>query len=152
MKPGNPATFIVLTLALCALCGWQWNRESKLRALNLELATDLQSSQKERLELGEKLNASTAEILRLSAALTELRATPPTVEEAPDSAAPEVDRLNKIVAEQKAQLETRQAALDAAAGSVGKANESIRKLTGERDDLVKRLNEVTAKYNALLRK
>lgn len=152
MKSGNSSSLIVLTLALCALCGWQWNRESKLRALNLKLATDLQSSQKERLELGEKLNASTAEILQLSGTLTEHRATPPAVETAPDTAAPEVDSLKKMVAEQKAQLEARQAALDAAAGSVGKANESIRKLTGERDDLVRRLNEVTAKYNALLRK
>ena len=141
MKPLPQPILLGLLLALCALCTWQWHRETALRALAAQQSTDLTALQTAAAAATAQLNAQTAEILRLTSSLTELRNAPP-----PPDPAPALLETNLQLRETAAKQAT---ALTAANTAIQQANQTIQKLTAERDALAKRLNDTTAKYNKL---
>lgn len=151
MRPVPSSILVLLLLAMCGLCGVQWWRESRLREVAVTLRTDLSTMTGDRDHLNERAKAADAEILRLTTAFTTLRATSVSREEhgaalqAIELLRCQLDYQNSIITEQNA-------AVKAQGLSTQGANEIIRKLVVERDELVRRTNELTAKYNALLKR
>lgn len=146
MRPVSQGILIMLLLAVCGLCVVQWWRESRLRETAAERGDALDRISAERNDLAARLKAADAEILRLTAALAELRGnsvSKETHEEAVKMAADvreTAQKQNAVLAEQGEALKKQNAA-------IATANETIRKLAAERDAVAARLNELTARYN-----
>ncbi|MFZ4766118.1 MAG: hypothetical protein ACOYMN_14300 [Roseimicrobium sp.] len=151
MRPVPTGFIHALVVALCALCVVQWWRESQLRELLLELETRHVALQQEFDRVTERAKVADAEILRVTGALADLRATSVPAEaheetlHAVETMRCQLDLAQGALVEQSAAWKTH-------ALTVKEANEAIRKLIGERDGLAKRLNEVTERYNALVAK
>jgi len=150
MKPVPNIVLSLLLVALCGLCAWQWDRESKLR-LQLKdkvMAVNLLTIQREELEAGVK--AADAEVLRMTARLAELRAN--SVSKDIHAEALQANTLlRENVTKQNAAITLQNELLTKQNASIEQANESLRKLAAARDGLAKRLNEVTAMYNKLVK-
>lgn len=151
MRPVPPSILILLLLAMCGLCAVQWWRESGLREIAVTLRSDLATMTVERDRLNERAKSADAEILRLTAAFTDLRSNSVSRDEHAallqilENLRCQMDLQNSVIAEQNA-------AVKAQGLSTQNANEIIRKLVAERDGLAARVNEVTARYNALIKK
>lgn len=136
---------MISVVALCGLCAAQWVREAEVRGRLREAqqrhgeAVAALGEEKGRRETQErevvrltKLQQETAEALRLAEARTaELEARPAVDPAAAAQRNAEVTAQNEALARQ---------------------NEQLKKLTSERDDLVRRLNERTKEWNDLVRK
>ncbi len=151
MKPIANNVLLVLLLVFCGLCAWQWQRESKLREVMVAKMLDFNVLKSEHDELTARVKAADGEILRLNGTLSELKATSVSKDEQ--------ESLNAANTEMKAGIEKQNLALKEQAEALMKANEailqandSIKKLTTERDELVKKLNKVTSQYNELARR
>ena len=148
MKPVPQTALLALILTLCGLCAWQWHREGRLRAIATNQQTELETLKLASQEAVARLMTADSEILRLTGALTELRAN-----SIPTAQQEEIQQANTQLREnfekQNAAIKEQNETLTKANASIQQANESIKKLTGERDALTKRLNETTAKYNKL---
>jgi predicted nuclease with TOPRIM domain len=150
MKPVPNLILAVLLLALCGLCGWQWNRESQLRTLAAAQQAQIASLTALREELESRVKAADAEVLRITGSLADLRAnsvSKQTYEEALQANA----TLKEVVEKQNAAIARQNDLLARQNTAMMQANDHIKKLTGERDDLGRRLNEVTALYNKLVK-
>lgn len=143
MKPIPPAALITLILALCGLCIWQWQREAALRRINQQHTTELVKLQAEHTSLTARATTANAEILRLTGTLNELRNSSISTT-AHDEALAARTSLQSMAEKQNAAITQQNQAIQ-------QANETIQKLTTERASLARRLNEVTAKYNAVIR-
>jgi DNA repair exonuclease SbcCD ATPase subunit len=142
---------LLLLLAMCGLCGWQWRREHQLRLVATTQQEELDSVRKERSELESRVKAADAEVLRLTAAISELRQNSVSAQEHTDLIA-ELARLREAVAKQNETLQKQSDLLAQANASIVQANESIQRVAGERDAIATKLNEVTALYNELAAK
>ena len=151
MRPVRSSILVLLLVAMCGLCGVQWWRESRLREVAVTLRTDLSAMTAERDHLNERAKSADAEILRLTAAFTELRSTSVPREDH-DSALQAIESLYCQLHYQNTIIEEQNVAVKAQGLSTQSANEIIKKLVAERDVLVRRTNEMTAKYNALLKR
>lgn len=148
MKPVPNIMLSLLLLALCALCVWQWNRESQLRTLAASQRDQLSVLSTKRDELESRVKAADGEVLRITASLAELRANSAS-KDAHAEALQANTMLRDTIAKQNAAI-TQQNELIAKQNTViQQANDSTKKLTTERDELAKRLNEVTARYNKI---
>ena len=151
MKPVPSSLLIVLLLALCGLCAWQWHRESELRLILAAKLTEVMQLSTQRDELETRVKAADAEILRLTGALAELRANSvakPLHEDALATNAQMRETLGKtsaVITEQNDRLAKANTA-------ILQANENLKKVAAERDALAKKVNEVTVLYNALAKK
>ena len=150
MKPLPNFILALLLVALCGLCAWQWNRESQLRSLAAGQRDQIATLTALRDELESRVKAADGEVLRITASLAELRANSVSKEihaEALDANA----QLREVVEKQNAAITQQNELLTRQNAVITQANETIRKLTAERDDLGKKLNEVTALYNKLVK-
>ena len=148
MRPVPSPVLITLLVLLCALCAWQWHRETGLRrivAQRLEEVTELRA---ERDEIETRVKAADAEILRLTASLNELRTTS-VAKVQHDEVLSANAQMRGSVEKQNALILQQNEALTRANESIQRANDTIKSLTAERDSLAKRVNEVTALYNKL---
>ena len=148
MRPIPNIVLSVLLLALCSLCAWQWQRESRLRALATGQRDELTSLSSDLTLLMIQTKAADAEILRLTGALSELRANS-IAKEIHDEALQANAKLKEVATQQNAAITQQNELLTKQNATVQQANEQIKRLANERDDLAKRLNEVTAKFNQL---
>ncbi len=136
---------MISVVALSALCVAQWVREADVRGRLREAqqqhgeAVAALAGEKGRRETQErevvrltKLQQETAEALRLAEAKTAELAAQPAVDPA-------------AVAQRNAEVTAQNEAM-------ARQNEQLKKLTAERDDLVRRLNERTKEWNELVRK
>jgi hypothetical protein len=136
---------MICVVALSALCVAQWLREAAVRGRLREAqqqhgeAVAALAGEKDRRETQERevvrltqLQQETAEALRLA----EARAAELAAQPALDPAA---------VAQRNAEVTAQNEAM-------ARQNEQLKKLTAERDDLVRRLNERTKEWNELVRK
>lgn len=150
MKPVPNIVLSLLLVALCGLCAWQWDRESKLR-LQLKakiMAVNVLTTQRDELET--RVKAADAEVLRITASLTELRAN--SVSKDTHAEALQANTLlRESVTKQNAAVTLQNELLTNQNASIQQANGSLKKLAAARDDLAKRLNEVTAMYNKLVK-
>lgn len=151
MRPVLSPILVALLLAMCGLCGVQWWRESLLREAAVTLRTDLGQMTAERDHLTERIKSADAEILRLTSAFTQLRASSVPREDH-EAALEAIELLYCQMHHQNSIIEGQNAAVRAQGVSLRSTNETIRKLVAERDELVRRSNEIAAKYNALLKR
>lgn len=150
MKPVPNLILAVLLLALCGLCGWQWNRESQLRTLAAAQQAQIASLAAMRGELESRVKAADAEVLRITGSLADLRANSVS-KQSHEEALQANATLKDVVEKQNAAISRQNDLLTQQNAAMTKANDHIKKLTGERDDLGRRLNEVTALYNQLVK-
>lgn len=148
MRPVPNLILSLLLLALCGLCAWQWNRESRLRSLAAAQRDEVTALTTERDELQSRVKAADVEVLRITASLAELRGNSVSKEnhaqilKANTTLRDAASKQSMMITEQNELLAKQNTAMQ-------QANESIKKLSAARDDLAKRLNEVTALYNKL---
>ncbi|MEY4483835.1 MAG: hypothetical protein RL693_1287 [Verrucomicrobiota bacterium] len=151
MKPVPNRILSLLLFALCGLLAWQWARESKLRLLLNNKVTESNQYASQREELESRVKAADAELLRISGSLGELRSN--SVSKEIHTEAQEANTaLRDTAIRQNAAITQQNEFINKQNDGVQKANDNIRKLTTERDELAKRLNDVTAKYNELIKK
>lgn len=146
MTPVSRHILVLLLLCLCALCQVQWWRESRLREFNTTQSHKLSQLTADLELASERLKTADAEVLRLTAAMAELRSNSVS-RESLEEAVQVNARLNSAVETQNERIRALNDALEHQGDAVRKANESIRQIAASRDDLAKRLNEVTALYN-----
>lgn len=150
MKPVPNILLSVLLIALCGLCAWQWDRESKLRALVNSQRVQITMLSAQREELEARVKAADAEVLRITASLAELRAN--SVSKDTHAEALQANTLlRENVTKQNAAITQQNELITRQNTSIQQANESLKKLVIERDDLAMRINEVTAMYNKLVK-
>jgi chromosome segregation ATPase len=136
---------------LCGLCAWQWNREEQLRELSRVQLVENAGLRKELEESVTRAKAADAEILRLTAALNEIK-TASIAKTQYDEALEAARTMREGVLKQNAALKDQQEALLKSQAAVSKANQTIEKLTTERDSLGKKLNSLTLEYNKLVKR
>ena len=129
---------------MCGLCGVQWWRETQLRELVGASQQEVVKIRAERDQLTERVKAVDGEILRLNAALNELRAN--------SVAKADLEAANEVNTKLKAQVMSASTALQRQTEAIQKANDIIQQTTTERDQLAKKANEITEKYNVLVKK
>jgi chromosome segregation ATPase len=151
MKPVPSSFLIVLLLALCGLCAWQWHRESELRLLLTAKLTEVQQLSVQRDELETRVKAADAEILRLTGALADLRANSVDKQLHEDVVAANA-QMREAIEKQNTAIKDQNESLAKANAAIRLANDNIKKVVAEREALAKRINEVTALYNALAKK
>jgi len=151
MKPVPSSVLIVLLLALCGLCAWQWHRESQLRTLHLAALAEVIQLSTQRDELETRVKAADAEILRLTGALAELRANSVAKPLHEDVVAANT-QMRETLGKTSAVITEQNERLAKANTAILQANENLKKVAAERDALAKKVNDVTALYNALAKK
>jgi methyl-accepting chemotaxis protein len=149
MRPVPQAILVVLLAALCGLCAVQWWRESALRETAVAQRDALGTLTGERDDLTSRMKAADAEILRLTAAFTDLRANSVS-QQAHEETAQANAHLRESVEKQNAAIKEQNEAIAKQNLAVQQVNENLRKLAAERDELAKRVNEVTGLYNKLV--
>lgn len=152
---------IVVSLGLCALVVVQWTRESALRTILAGMDVRLKSAGADASDLADKVRTYEGEIRRLTG-LQETSAIKATERQR------EVGRLTALLTERDAAaalpedfvetMKARNAEVARQNGAITKQNAALRELVRERDDLTGRLNartrefnELTAKYNKLMK-
>ncbi len=151
MKPVPNIVLSLLLVALCGLCAWQWHRETQLRSLAAAQRDELTVLHQKHEELEARMKAADAEVLRLTQSLADLRAnsvsktTHAEVLEANTKLRDTITKQNVAIAQQNELIAKQNTTIQT-------ANDNLKKLATERDELAKRLNDVTALYNKLLKK
>lgn len=149
MRPVPQTVLLLLLAALCSLCAVQWWRESTLRETAMAQRADLARLSGERDELAGRMKAADAEILRLTAAQSDLRSNSVS-KQVHEEVIRANGSLRESVEKQNAAIKERDESLAKQNAVIQRADENIRKLAAERDDLARRANEVTALYNKLV--
>lgn len=143
MRSFSLTVLFLLLLAMCGLCGVQWWRESRIREIAVGLRSELMAITAQRDQLNDRAKAADAEIVRLNAAFVELRA----------NSVPKPDFETSMAALEQANARAlaQNQALQRQNEAMQKANVTIQHVATERDSLAKKANEITAKYNALVK-
>ena len=155
MKPVPNLILSALLIALCGLCFWQWHREARLRALVSSQGDQLVALTGMRDDLEARVKAADAEVLRITASMAELRANSVSKEVHDEvlkaNATLRESAIKQIAAitQQNAAITQQNELITKQNASIQRANDNLKKLITERDDLAKRLNELTALYNKL---
>ena len=163
MKNFQSNLLIVLALALCGLCVWQWKiqtvQRDEITAMNgmlYEKNAAIQGYTNSIATLNHQVN-------QLDARLTDLKAVVATNEQVIISQKADIGQLqfaNRIltntVTQYKAAVDTLEARLKEAYAGIDKQNSTITNLIAQRNDLVQKYNDevkdrndVVAKYNEL---
>lgn len=150
MKPVPNFILSLLLVALCALSAWQWNREHDLRTIATSQRDQLGTLSAQHDELDTRVRAADAEVLRLTGRLAELRANSVSKETHADALQANA-LLRDNIAKQNDAITKQNELLAQQNASIQQANDRLKKLASERDQLAKRLNEVTALYNTLVK-
>ena len=148
MKPVPNLILSALLIALCGLCFWQWHREARLRALVSSQGDQLVALTGMRDDLEARVKAADAEVLCITASMAELRANSVS-KEVHDEVLKANATLRESAIKQNAAITQQNELITKQNASIQQANDNLKKLITERDDLAKRLNELTALYNKL---
>ena len=159
MRNFHQNLLILLALALCLLCAYQWRVEVKLRDrldnLNRLVSQKAGSIQ----EYTNSIQAMQLQISRMDARISELETTLATNHATVLSQQRELQRLREDAAtltNQTAQyrrsLDTLKTQLKEAYTGVTRQNDALKQLTTQRDDFVKRYNDSVTERNALAAK
>lgn len=149
MRPVPSYLLLLLLLALCGLCAWQWQRESQLRQIAVSQRDGIVRLTAEREELESRAKRADAEILRLNGSFNELRASSVSKQIHEEVLAANA-QMRESIEKQNTAIKEQNEALMKQSQVIQQANESIKKLAAERDDLIKRVNDVSEKYNKLV--
>jgi len=150
---------IVLALAMCALCAYQWYRETRQREEVVKLNKRVFERESAIQVLTNSLHLSDKKVAQLDGRVGELRDTVKTNEATLRQQRQEITKLEYAnvgltnqVEEYKTAVETYQARLKEAFDGIEKQNELIKTLGDERNDLVNRLNESMKERNEIVQK
>ena len=164
MKNFQQNLLIILALALCGLCAWQWYEQTIQRdeigtfnGIVYQKIADIQNDTNSIAVLNHQIE-------QMDARITEIKSAAATNEQLVVSQKREISRLefNNLnltneVNQYKQVVETLQSKLKDAYADIGKQNGTITNLVAQRDDFVKKFNDsvkdrndVVAKYNELV--
>jgi chromosome segregation ATPase len=165
MKNFQQNLLIVLAIALCGLCAWQWYAQTVQR----KTIGDLNQMVFDRSAAIENYTNSIAtldsQVNEMDGRIIGLKATVATNEQMVVSQKAQIEQLqydngtftNEIV-QYKAAVDTLESKLKDADDGIDKQNETISNLLSQRNDLVQKYdelatnrNDIVAKYNALLK-
>ena len=164
MKNFQQNLLIILALALCGLCAWQWYEQTiqrdeigTLNGIVYQKNADIQNDTNSIAVLNHQIE-------QMDARITEIKSAAATNEQLVVSQKREISRLefNNLnltneVNQYKQVVETLQSKLKDAYADIGKQNGTITNLVAQRDDFVKKFNDsvkdrndFVAKYNELV--
>src|SRR5262245_27403041 len=149
---------IFFAISLCALCAFQWVRESHLRK---EIA-DLQHTVYQKLEaiqhLEDQLKQTKEDVTRLDSLRVELSGIIKTNKEEIQTLRSYSEKLEKEIDAGKAQTAIYKEAVDKANESIKRQNEDIKrqneemkKLAADRNSTVEKYNKLVEQYNDLVK-
>ena len=149
---------IFLALGLCALCAFQWVRESRLRA---EIA-DLQHTVFLKLDtiqnLEQNLKQAKDDITHLETLRAELSGIIKTNKHEIESLTKDLEKSEKEIEAQKAQIAAYKEAVEKANANIRQQNEDIKRqneemkqLAADRNATVEKYNKVVQQYNDLVK-
>ncbi len=165
MKNFQQNLLIVLALALCGLCAFQWYvqtvQRDEIQTLNdmvYEQNADIQDATNSIATLNAQIN-------QMDARITEIKAAAATNEQLVVSQKAEIVQLQfqnenftNEIAQYKTAVDTLESKLKDAYAGIEKQNETITNLVAQRDDFVKKYNDevkdrndVVTKYNDLVK-
>jgi chromosome segregation ATPase len=164
MKNSQQNLLIVLALALCGLCAFQWyeqtiqrNEIETLNELVYQKNVDIQNDTNSIASLNHQVE-------QMDARITEIKAAAATNEQLVVSRKVEIEKLQftgeyltNEIAQYKIAVDTLESKLKDAYAGIEKQNEAISNLVAQRDDFIKKYNDsvkdrnaVVAKYNDLV--
>jgi chromosome segregation ATPase len=150
---------IVLALSLCALCAYQWYRETRQREDVMRLNRQVFDRDSAIQAHTNSIHLMDQKIAQLDARVGELKDTVKTNEATILQQKREITKLEYTatgltnqIEEYKSAVETYQARLKEAFEGIEKQNELIKTLGDERNDLVQRINESTKERNEIVQK
>ena len=164
MKNFQQNLLIILALALCCLCAWQWYEQTiqrdeigTLNGIVYQKNADIQNDTNSIAVLNHQIEQMDARIteIKSAAATNELL----VVKQKREISRLEVNNLSLTneVTQYKQAVDALQSKLKEAYADIGKQNETITNLVAQRDDFVKKFNDsvkdrndVVAKYNDLV--
>ncbi len=149
---------IFLALCLCALCAFQWVRESRLRSEIADLHRTVYLKLDAIQNLESQLKQTKDEVTRLDNIRVELSGIVKTNKEEIASLTKYGEKLEKEIEANKAQLAVYKDAIEKANESIKRQNEDIKKqneemkqLAAERNGTVEKYNKVVEQYNELVK-
>jgi chromosome segregation ATPase len=165
MKNFQSNLLIVLALALCGLCAYQWQVQTVQRE---EITTQNGMIYEKNVAIQDATNSIATlnyQIAQMDARLTDIKAAAAANEELVVSQKMELNKLQfangnltNEIAQYKAAVDTLTAKLKDAYTGIEQQNETITNLVSQRDDVVKKFNDevkdrndVVAKYNDLVK-
>jgi len=163
MKNLQQNLLIVLALALCGLCVYQWYEQTVQRN---EIETLNRMTNEKSVAIRDYTNSIATmnhQVAQMDARITELKASAKTNEDFVAVQKREMTRLQFIsgnltneITEYKKAVDTLNTKLKEAYDGIGKQNESLKELVAQRDEFVtkyndslKERNDIVAKYNEL---
>jgi chromosome segregation ATPase len=163
MKNFQQNLLIVLALALCGLCAFQWHAQTVQRN---EIATLNGMVYEKNIAIQDATNSLATlnhQIEQMDARLTEIKAAAATNEQLVISQKAEIvqmqffnESLTNQISQYKQAVDTLEKKLKDAYASIEQQNEAITNLVSQRDDFVKKFNDevkdrndVVGKYNDL---
>ena len=159
MKNPLQNLLIFLALCLCALCVFQWHRETALREQIQKITNTSQDNLENIRSLQTALKTSDEEIKRLDGLKTELTAIVKsnqthiaTLMKAVEKSDQETEKERKQVEVYKTALQTANDAIKKQNEDVKKQNEELKTLAAERNDAVTKYNKVVHEFNDLAQK
>jgi chromosome segregation ATPase len=165
MKNFQQTLLIVLALGLCGLCAWQWYvqtiQRTTIHDLN-QMVYDRNASIQNDTNAIATLNGHVAE---MDGRISELKSTVATNQQVMASQKAQITQLQfdhendtNEIAQYKVATDTLESRLKDADANIDKQNAAITNLLSQRDDLVKRYddlatnrNDIVLKYNALVK-
>ena len=164
MKNFQSNLLIVLALALCAVCAFQWHEQTVQRN---EITTLNGLVYEKNVAIQDATNSIATlnhQVGQMDASLTELKAVAATNQQMVVTQRAEIiklqfanENLTNSIAQYQAAVDTLQQKLKEAYAGISQQNETITNLVAQRDDLVKKYNdslkdrnEVVTKYNDLV--
>src|SRR3989454_3828835 len=149
---------IFFAVSLCALCVFQWVRESRLRSEVAELQHTVYLKLDAIQNLEFQLKQTKEEVLRLDNLRVELSGIIKTNREEIQSLTKYSEKLEKEIEANKAQIAVYKEAIDKANENIKRQNEDIKKqneemkqLATDRNATVEKYNKVVEQYNDLVK-
>jgi chromosome segregation ATPase len=163
MKNFQANLLMVLALALCGLCVWQWYVQTRQRDAIQSLNQLVYQRNAAIQGYTNSLATLNSQIAQMDARMSALKAAAATNEDVIASQSAEITSLRftgasltNEIAQYKSAVDTLEAKLKEVYAGVDKQNEAISNLVSQRNDLVQKYNDevkdrnnVVAKYNEL---
>ena len=159
MKNFQQNLLILLALALCGLCAWQWYVQTLLHSEGTELQNTIFKQATEIEDYTNSIKNMNSEIAGLSTRINELKQASMTNDQADSRQKREILRLrssggamsNEIV-QYKDMVDKFAAKLKEASDGITKQNDAIKELAAERDNAIRKYNDSVKDRNALAEK
>ncbi|HUE36892.1 MAG TPA: hypothetical protein VMO20_05835 [Candidatus Acidoferrum sp.] len=165
MKNFQQTLLLILALALCGLCAWQWHAQTVQRATIEDLNKMVYDRNASIQAYTNSITTLNGQVAEMDGRITELNAAMATNEQLVVSQKAQIEQLQfqnddftNQIAQYKVAVDTLESRLKEAYAGIDKQNETITNLLSERNDMVKKYddlatnrNDIVLKYNALVK-